>query len=66
MIPGYLYVAFMLIIELKCVESLFYPLTGVNNVKATDRRRRYGSDGAQPCAQHRKPWLYRLYFQPFP
>ena len=43
-----------------------HPLTGVNNVKATDRRRRYGSDGAQPCAQHRKPWLYRLYFQPFP
>nr|AQU71736.1 hypothetical protein [Escherichia coli O1:H20] len=42
------------------------PLTGVNNVKATDRRSRYGSDGAQPCAQHRKPWLYRLYFQPFP
>ena len=26
------------------------PLTGVNNVKATDRRRRYGSDGAQSCA----------------
>ena len=22
--------------------------------------------GAQPCAQYRKPWLYRLYFQPFP
>lgn len=45
---------------------IFNALTGVNNVKATDRRRRYGSDGAQPCAQHRKPWLYRLYFQPFP
>ena len=29
-------------------------LTGVCNVQATDRRRRYGSDGAQPCAQHRK------------
>lgn len=42
-----------------------HPLTGVNNVKATDRSRRYGSDGAQPCAQYRKPWLYRLYFQPF-
>ena len=42
------------------------PKTGVNNVKATDRRRRYGRDGTQPCAQHRKPWLYRLYFQPFP
>ena len=27
-----------------------HPLTGVNNVKATDRRSRYGSDGAQSCA----------------
>ena len=41
-------------------------MTGVNNVKATDLRRRYGSDGAQPSGQHRTPWLYRLYFQPLP
>lgn len=32
----------------------FPHLTGVCNVQATDRRRRYGSDGAQPRAQHRK------------
>lgn len=52
--------------DLCFIYQFFNALTGVNNVKATDRRRRYGSDGAQPCAQHRKPWLYRLYFQPFP
>lgn len=27
-------------------------LSGVKNVQATDWRRRYGRDGAQPCAQH--------------
>lgn len=33
------------------------PVTG-NNVKATDRRKWYGSDGAQG-----KPWLYRPIFK---
>ena len=32
--------------DLCFIYQFFNALTGVNNVKATDRRRRYGSDGA--------------------
>lgn len=40
--------------------------TGAPNVQATNRRSRYGRHGPQPRAQHRKPRLHRLHFQPFP
>ncbi|WP_312193291.1 hypothetical protein, partial [Sphingobacterium sp.] len=39
------------IIVVHRVESSKTHLTGVSNVQTTDRRCRYGSDGAQPGAE---------------